>query len=400
MHIIEAYATNSGLKIDKPFIYEKYFPLKSEKFITLHHPFKYDSRKYDHWDSVIRLLKPALDKEGIDILQIGSENERPIGKIKNLLGKTTFNQMAYIIKRAMLHVGVDSVPVHIASGFNKKIVALYSNMYPSNSGPYWSKDEDVILIESDKEGDKATYGVDEVPKTINTIKPEEVAAAVCKLLDVEFSYDYETIVTGQYFHVGIVEAVPEEIIQISNMGTDVVYLRLDIKEPKVDVTNNLLDSQLSVEGKYTIITRKTLPIKILKDHRKRIDTVVYIVDRHSSPDFHNDIISCGIKCNLATEKEGEELDDIKFKFLDYPKLTVVVNKTKEDIKQLEKEDVKNLFYQSNKFLVYKGKFYPSQAAFEIGHPRDKMDASVIHKIPDKPIFFKDLDHVRILKKKA
>ena len=400
MHIIEAYATNSGLKIDKPFIYEKYFPLKSEKFITLHHPFKYDSRKYDHWDSVIRLLKPALDKEGIDILQIGSENERPIGKIKNLLGKTTFNQMAYIIKRAMLHVGVDSVPVHIASGFNKKIVALYSNMYPSNSGPYWSKDEDVILIESDKEGDKATYGVDEVPKTINTIKPEEVAAAVCKLLDVEFSYDYETIVTGQYFHVGIVEAVPEEIIQISNMGTDVVYLRLDIKEPKVDVTNNLLDSQLSVEGKYTIITRKTLPIKILKDHRKRIDTVVYIVDRHSSPDFHNDIISCGIKCNLATEKEGEELDDIKFKFLDYPKLTVIVNKTKEDIKQLEKEDAKNLFYQSNKFLVYKGKFYPSQAAFEIGDPCDKMDASVIHKIPDKPIFFKDLDHVRILKKKA
>ena len=96
-----------------------------------------------------------------------------------------------------------------------------------------------------------------------------MATAVCKLLDIEFSYDYETVVTGQYFHIGIIEAAPEEIIQISNMGTEVVYLRLDIEEPKVEVTNNTLDAQLSIEGKYTIITKRTLPIKILKSHRKK-----------------------------------------------------------------------------------------------------------------------------------
>jgi hypothetical protein len=400
MHILEAYATNACLKIDKPFIYEKYYPLDNDKFITLHHCCKFDSRQYDHWDSVIRLLKPVLDKEGIDILQIGTDKEKPVQKCKNLLGKTEFNQLAYIIKRAMLHVGVDSFPVHLASGLNTKIVSLYSNMHPSHSKPYWSNDEDVVLIESDKEGDKPTYGANETPKTINTVKPEEVAAAVCKLLDIDFSYDYETIVTGQYFHIGIVEAVPEEIIKIGNMGGQSIYLRLDIKEPNIKIENKTLEAQLSVEGKYTIITRRTIPSSILKAHRKKIDTVVYIVDENSSINFYNDIISCGIKCNIATEETGDKLDNIKFKFLDYPKLTAVEKKTQDDVKQLKDESIRDLFYQSNKFLIHKGKFYPSQAAFEAGSSCGEMDASVLHRIPDKSIFFKDLDHVRILKKKA
>jgi hypothetical protein len=345
-------------------------------------------------------LKPVLDKEGIDILQIGTDKEKPVQKCKNLLGKTEFNQLAYIIKRAMLHVGVDSFPVHLASGLNTKIVSLYSNMHPSHSKPYWSNDEDVVLIESDKEGDKPTYGANETPKTINTVKPEEVAAAVCKLLDIDFSYNYETIVTGQYFHIGIVEAVPEEIIKIGNMGGQSIYLRLDIKEPNIKIENKTLEAQLSVEGKYTIITRRTIPSSILKAHRKKIDTVVYIVDENSSINFYNDIISCGIKCNIATEETGDKLDNIKFKFLDYPKLTAVEKKTQDDVKQLKDESIRDLFYQSNKFLIHKGKFYPSQAAFEAGSSCGKMDASVLHRIPDKPIFFKDLDHVRILKKKA
>lgn len=400
MHILEAYASNTCLKINKPFIYEKYYPVGCDNYITIHNPNKYDSRKYDHWDSVVRLLKPFLDKEGIEIIQIGTKDEKKIKNCEDLLGKTSFNQLAYIIKRSMLHLGVDSLPVHLASGFDKKIVALFSNMYASHSRPYWSKDEDVVLIESDKDGDKPTYTATETPKTINTIAPEKVAAAVCDLLGVGFTYDYETLVTGQFFHIGIVETVPEEPIQISNTGGDPIYLRLDITTPKTNVASHQLDSQLAVKGKYTVITPKTIPNSTLRRHKDRIDTIVYILDENSSPKFYDDIISCGIKCNLAIGHGEKYTDEIKFKFLDYPTITEIKLRTQNDVKQLEGENINKLFYQSNKYLIHKGKFYPSQAAFEVGQSCEQMNAVTLHKVPDRAIFFKDLDHIRILKKKS
>jgi len=398
MHILEAYASNTCLKINKPFIYEKYYPVGCDKYITIHSPGKFDSRKYDHWDSVVRLLKPILDKEDIEIIQIGTREEKPIKNCESLLGKTSFNQLAYVIKRSMLHLGVDSLPVHLASGFDKKIVALFSNMYACHARPYWAKNEDVVLIESNKEGDKPTYAAVETPKTINTIPPEKIAKAVCGLLGLRFSYDYETLFTGQFFHVGIVETIPEEPIQISNTGGDPVYLRLDITTPKTNVTSHQLDSQLSIDGKYTIITPKTIPNSSLRRHKGRIDTIVYILNKDSSPKFYDDIISNDIKCNLAIGHEEKYSDEIKFKFLDYPNITEIKLRTQDDVKQLEGKDINKLFYQSNKYLIHKGKFYPSQAAFEINEPCKEMSASFMHKIPDRPIFFKDLDHVRILKK--
>jgi len=399
MHIVEAYASNTCLKINKPFIYEKYYPVGCDRYITIHNSCKFDSRKYDHWDSVVRLLKPILNKEDIEIVQIGTKDEKKIKHCESLLGKTSFNQLAYVIKRSMLHLGVDSLPVHLASGCGKKIVALFSNMYACHSRPYWSKDEDVILIESDKEGDKPTYTATETPKTINTIAPEKIAAAVCKLLGIEFSYDYETLMTGQFFHIGIIETIPEEPIQISNTGEDPIYLRLDITVPKTNVLSQQLDAQLAIDGKYTIITPKTIPNSTLRRHKRRIDTIVYILNKDSSPKFYEDIISCGIKCNLAVTYGEKNTDEIKFKFLDYPNITDIKLRTKEDVKQLKDEEINKLFYQSNKYLIHKGKFYPSQAALEASVSCEEMSASVIHEIPDKPIFFKDLDHVRILKKK-
>ena len=400
MHILEAYASNTCLKIDKPFIYEKYYPVGCDRYITLHSPCKFPSRKYDHWDSVTRLLKPVLDKADIEIIQVGAKEEKRIKYTEDLLGKTSFNQMAYVMKRALLHVGVDSLPIHLASGFGKKIVGLYSNMYACHSRPYWSKDEDVILLESDKEGDKPTYAAGETPKTINTIAPEKIAASVCKLLGLEFSYDYETLLTGQFFHIGIIESVPNEPLQISNAGDDPVYLRLDITEPKTNISSHQLDSQLSVKGKYSIITSKVIPSSVLEKHKKRIDTVIYILNENSSPKFYEDIISKDIKCTLAMGYGETTTDDIKFKFLDYPAITTIKKKTQKDYKQLDGQDINNLFYQSNKYTIYKGKFYPSQAALEAGISCETMDPSIVYPVPHKDIFFKDIDHVRILRKSA
>ena len=45
MHTLESYALNSGAKISKPFILEKYFPSVLDKYITLDCDLKTDSKK-------------------------------------------------------------------------------------------------------------------------------------------------------------------------------------------------------------------------------------------------------------------------------------------------------------------------------------------------------------------
>ena len=35
MHVLESYALQNDLKIDRPFVYEKFFPLAIDKFITI-----------------------------------------------------------------------------------------------------------------------------------------------------------------------------------------------------------------------------------------------------------------------------------------------------------------------------------------------------------------------------
>ena len=75
MHILESYALQNDLKIDRPNVYEKYFPLAVDKFITLDSScLQTGAMQYDHWNLVTEYLTPRLQKHGITILQLGSKN--------------------------------------------------------------------------------------------------------------------------------------------------------------------------------------------------------------------------------------------------------------------------------------------------------------------------------------
>ena len=71
MHIVEAYATHCGLKIDKPWIYESFYPIENDSYITLQPSGGADVRNYDYWDEVIFYLEPLFKERKIDIVQLG-----------------------------------------------------------------------------------------------------------------------------------------------------------------------------------------------------------------------------------------------------------------------------------------------------------------------------------------
>ena len=95
MRLLDTYATNTGSKIDKPFIYTKYFPLPLEKYITLQAQTPYDSRNYSYWQEVLEIIRPYLSKENIHIV-IDMDIEKQIFTVrKNSESESIFNTHTY-----------------------------------------------------------------------------------------------------------------------------------------------------------------------------------------------------------------------------------------------------------------------------------------------------------------
>lgn len=183
MHLLESFAVSAGCLIDKCFIQEEEIQLPQKPYITFHgFNAKGSTRQYSYWQNVIDNLIEDSDFN-YKIIQIGEGSAIRYGGINtNYLGKTNYNSLAYLIKNAELHFGFDSLPVHIASHYNKKIVAIYAH-YAANTGPYFSKKEDVFLFEPN-DNFKPVFAEDDYLHRINNINPLAISSAIIKLLKI------------------------------------------------------------------------------------------------------------------------------------------------------------------------------------------------------------------------
>ena len=145
MHLLDTYALNCGVKIDKPYIYTMFYPLGESKYITIQPFSNYSGKVYDYWNEVINYMQAELSKHDIKIVQIGKQGDPQLAHCIWTQGSTTVAQASFLIKNSMLHLGVDSFGAHIASAYGKKIVGLYSTNWAENCKPYWSNKEDYVL---------------------------------------------------------------------------------------------------------------------------------------------------------------------------------------------------------------------------------------------------------------
>lgn len=382
MHILEQYALNCGLKIDKPYIYEKYYPLPFEKYITFNPFGKFNSRKYTYWQEVIDLIFPILQKENIYIVQIGGQNEIGYNNCFHLMGQTSFNQTAYIINNSMLHFGVDSFPIHIASYFDKKIVALYSNMYASQSKPYWSNPQNTELIQANLNGKKPSYSSEENPKIIDNIKPEEICLKILNLLNIKHDLKHETVFIGQRYNQIILESIPSIILPNHILPNNFLNIRFDyidkIEEKDYICTLNNLNIR-----KCSIITDKPIDIeKFLQLKDKLINIFYDITFNQIDFNFINKVKFYGIKIDFIFNKSKNEdetiLNNKKLELIDYPELINIVEdqiKPKKEIKQCK-------FYKSKKILFANNNTYLSKAAYLENKPTNLEKIDISQKISD------------------
>ena len=383
MHLIESYATNCGLKIDEPFIYEKFFPLAFDKYITFS-PSNNPAQDYDYWIEVINIIHPKLKKEGINILQLGDKGSKSLPHCLSASGLTNRNQEAYIIRGSSLHFGIDNFLSQLAGAYNKKCVCLYSNNYAKDVKPYWGSAQNQSLLESHRDGKKPSFSATENPKTINLVKPEDVAKSICNFLGLEYDFEYETVKVGSNYPNRIIETLPDQVVDIKAMNIDSIIVRMDYLFNE----ENLIQ-QLNM-GKVSVVTDKPIDEKIIQAHKPSLKEVIYFITKDHDPKFVETLKKRAVKFVMMSELSEKELEKIKIHYIDHG---IIFPKEEEKTDHLERE---NLFYMSSKTTLSKSKMYPCRAALLENKPVD--DQYQISEIIDSEEFWREADHHYFLKK--
>ena len=382
MHLLEQYSLACGVKIKKPYIYEKFFPITADKYITFH-PASKPSKTYDYWQEVINLITPILDQNGIKILQLGQEKEKVYSGVLSLVGFTNINQTAFILRDSLLHFGADSFPTHIASGYGKKIVALYSNNYINCVKPFFGDPKDHVLLEPVR-NNKPTFSFEENPKTINKIKPEIIANHILNSLNIPHNNSIQTLYFGTEYNNMRLEMVPNQLVNPKQFNSSNIVVRMDLEH-----NEKFLNEQLQICQCF-IITDKTISSDLLIANKKNIGRVFYEIKEDNDIKFADFLAFNNIPYQLFTYLQGKPLENIKLKYIDQE----IISEMPTNLKQKTAiEYTSNCFYKSNKRLISNGKIYLSECSLKNGQEAKQLAEPVI----DCPEFWKEVENFWIFR---
>lgn len=383
MHIVEQYALSCGVKIDKPYITDTFFPLKEEKYVTFHSHAKFDSRNYSYLQEVINLIVTPLEEAGIKLMQLGVKDDPEIFGVNDLRSKCTINQSAYIIKNSLLHFGVDSFLIHLASHYDIPLVALYSNMYKEQSGPYWGSPSKQILIESPKDGNKPSYAPVETPKTINKIMPETIAKNILDSLSIDHNLEnMETIYIGDHYSSNSIEIVPDFTANQDFFKDKVVNLRMDLHFSEAAML------EWGKTRKLSVITNKEINPNYIYAIRNNIELFNLEMNDEINNSYLKHLRKIVKNLKLFT-KSKENLPRLRAKFIDWD-IELYKTKTKKDLDNSEKIcDTSR--YKSAKTFMASGKRYSCKAAWE----KQNEFSGKPEKIIEEDSFWEDVNFFRI-----
>jgi hypothetical protein len=377
-------------KIDKPYIYTKYFPLPLDKYITIHGFTEMDSRNYSYYQDVIDCLYEPLKNAGYTILQLGGKEEQPLRKTVDLSKKTTIGQTAYILKSSSLHIGADTFTAHVAGHFNIPSVILYSNNLPEVCAPYWKSSRSILIV-SDKKGKKATFSAIENPKTINTILPETIANSALTLLNLKERINIKTLYIGKKYQEQIVELIPNQVVTLDGFG-GVPTIRADYL-----YNEEFIFSQLS-QRKCNLVIEKPIKVNILKQLRRNLGLIAISVDSADIFDFIKEVKASGLQYALYSEKTESELNNLKLKYLDFNPIVPKAKSKKGEMPNLERVTEKTLF-KARRLILSNGKMYLSLAHWKDDEPIENIENPTGKIKLNNDLFWEELEGFYIYNEK-
>ena len=380
MHLIEQYALSCGVKIDKPHIETCFYPAPVERYITLHASSGMVAKNYDYFNDVTELLTPYLDKEDICIIQIGEKEDRKINNCIHYTGATNLKQVSYLIQNSLLQLGNDSFSTHVASGFGKKIVSLYSVLFKECCGPYWGNPQDHILLEPNTPNRKPSFSDKESPKSVNTIKPEEIARSVLNLLGIPNGLSsIETLHMGEGYHLPAISVVPNHIMPAGFMPSHPINILAD----------EFLDEKNIIEWsrgrKVNIFLNKPISLRCMQVIKQNINQVNYEASTETEDDYLKALTKMGVPTKVFC-KDDDIVSDVRLKLFDW-NIDLVKKKTKKDLDNVDKI-CDNTKYKNSRIILSGGQQYNSKAAWQRGLQNHT-------NVIDSPEFWEELNTLKL-----
>jgi hypothetical protein len=376
MHLLETYALSTGSKIKKPFIIKKFFPLPSEKYITIQNSSGMHGKCYDYFQDVVDFIYEKLKINGFEIIQIGNKDDKPLNRVVNLCGQTDINQTAFILDNSKLHIGNDSFAIHMASAFNIPLIGLYSVSSPEIAGPFWKNDKQICLTPKNW---KPSFNPNESPKKVNEIQIEEILNAINLLLFNNNKKDLTSLYRSSNYHNLILESYPDQIIPQNLFTNYLLNIRIDYIDTLQDKDYNGLLNNLNIRP-CSIITDKYINLQPLLNFKNKVPNIFYNITKNIDFNFIKELNFYGFNylCIFDFDNNEEILNQRKLELIEYPQIIEVVQKPKLNI------DYKNnLFYKSNKLLFSNGKAYISKLAENNNTPILNLNELWIKNIPSQ-----------------
>lgn len=163
---------------------------------------QWEARNYNNWKEVLLNLKNNLGPLGYQFVLVGSSDDISLEGCVDLRGKTSYNQLAYVIQKASSLIGIDSVSMHMAAALGTPSVSLFGSSYSHSTGPIGSGIHFALEAQNRLGCEKACYKyqchVDAENPCINEITPQSVVAYTIETLPERETFDKSPIQYVEY----------------------------------------------------------------------------------------------------------------------------------------------------------------------------------------------------------
>lgn len=237
-----------------------------EKFIAFHPGSgkgQWEARNYLHWQEVVENVQRL---SGLPIVQLGMNDDPLYEGVIDFRGKTTYNQLAYVVCNAKCLLSIDSVAMHMAASAGVKTIALFGSSYSSSTGPVQRRGALHVLLETPNRYtcEKACYkyqcSVDREHPCINEISPRTIVETVISLIGPidqqmksldELGYKEHRPKISGYTTVlnGVEQGFPfaESIISMLGFCDEVVVVDGGSTDKTMNVLRNIAESNSSLQ---------------------------------------------------------------------------------------------------------------------------------------------------------
>lgn len=348
MNKIEKYSLHSALQSDsKITIQDAFYPIGSCDYVCFNTS-PSSGLQYPHWNELILLIKPYLDKKNISIYRIGDRSGFSIDNVSDFTS-CTFNQNAFIIKNSLLYFNV--LDEHSLISYNYDIPSVvFSPNFDESFFPFPQKDNFSILFPEDS---KFPSLIRSYQGSVPKLNPEIFAGKILESLDIEhhlneFSMKYY----GEMANVPTVEIIPDFSPHPNFLINSTVNVRNDLHFSE----ENLLS--WGQNRKLGIVTSKPISTNCLYHLRPSLVKLSINADDGIDENFLKSVKALNIKYDIFCTNKSI-LNQLRLDFIE---------ETIEYFPRTEKKDLdlpddvcNNCLIRSSKVLLSKGKKFTSKA---------------------------------------